>query len=303
MRLTENFSCCMEEYPLSDQKGEPTTTPSWLAVNYGKRCWRKFPLKENIMPVSFAEVSRFVKEAGFIFRGRLSSNQKPADHDSTTQQTIAVEIEEVLLSTDVLRGFRGKIATVLREQAASVEGEGSFIFFTNCLVLSDRLVVREVGQIRTSLEADRAVADAIKEAAERPLQERVAAAELIVEGHVTASAAADPNAVQKSEHDPNWWIAQVSVESVLKGSGKPAKAVEVLFANSKDIAWYKSPKLHQGVRGIFLLHAVKETDRPPRIKRLIYKAIDPLDFQTTDRRPEIEQMLAGEKGNSEKGGR
>jgi hypothetical protein len=256
------------------------------------------------MPVSSAELSRFVKEAGFIFRGRLMSSQKSAAHGSAAEQTLlAVEIEEVLLSTDVLRGFRGKIVTVLGEHAASVEDEGLFFFFTNCIVLGDRLVVREVGRIRASPDADRAVTQAIKEAAEHPLRERVATAELVVQGHVTASGPADPNAVQKSEHDPIWWIARVSVDSVLKGRGKNVKTVEVLFANSKDIAWYKSPKLHQGLRGIFLLHAVEETDRPPRIESVIYKATDPLDFLPIERQPEIDQMLTDEKGNDAKGAR
>jgi hypothetical protein len=176
------------------------------------------------MPVSSAELSRFVKEAGFIFRGRLMSSQKSAAHGSAAEQTLlAVEIEEVLLSTDVLRGFRGKIVTVLGEHAASVEDEGLFFFFTNCIVLGDRLVVREVGRIRASPDADRAVTQAIKEAAEHPLRERVATAELVVQGHVTASGPADPNAVQKSEHDPIWWIARVSVDSVLKGREKTSR--------------------------------------------------------------------------------
>jgi hypothetical protein len=255
------------------------------------------------MSVSSAELSRFVKEAGFIFRGKVTRNQTPAAHDSTAQQTLTAEIEEILLSTDVLRGLIGKIVTVISEHAASLEDEGSFLFFTNCLVLADHIVVREVGQIRASRDAEREVAKAIKERDERPLVERVAIAELIVEGHVTASGPADPNAVQKSEHDPNWWTARVSVESVIKGGGKAVKTVEVLFANSKDIAWYKSPKLHEGLRGIFLLHSVKETDRPPRIDRVIYQATDPLDFVPTERVPEIKRALTDDKGNHEKGGR
>ena len=184
-----------------------------------------------------------------------------------------------------------------------MEDEGSFLFFTNCVVLADDIVVREVGRIRASRDADHEVAEVLKEAAERPVRERVATAKLIVGGHVTGSRPADPKAIQKSEHDPNWWIAHVAVESVIKGGGKTVKRVEVLFANSKDIAWYKSPKLHEGLRGIFLLHSVKKTDRPPRVDRVIFQATDPLDFLPTERLPEVKRALDNEKGNYEKGRR
>jgi len=255
------------------------------------------------MPTSSAELSRFVEEAGFIFRGRVTGKRTPAAQDSTAQQTVTAQIEEILLSTDVLRGLLGGMVTVISEHAASMEDDASFLFFTNCVVLADRVVVREVGHVTASREAGREVADVLKEAAERPIRERVVTADLIVEGHVTASGPADPKAIQKSEHDPNWWIAHVAVESVIKSGGKAPKAVEVLFANSKDIAWYKAPKLHEGLRGIFLLHPVKKTDRPPRIDRTIYQATGPLDFLPTERLPEVKRALDNEKGNYEKGGR
>ena len=255
------------------------------------------------MPVSSAEVLRFVEEAGFIFRGKVIPKRTPAPQDSTAQQRVAVQVEEILLSTDVLRGLLGRTVTVVSEHAASMEDEGLFLFFTNCVVLADHAVVRAVGHMRASRDAEHEVAEALRDAAERPLRERVAAAELVVEGHVTASGPADPKAIQKSEHDPNWWIARVAVESVIKGGGKVAQAVEVLFANSKDIAWYKSPKLHEGRRGIFLLHAVKETDRPPRVERFLYQATDPLDFLPPERLSEVKRALNDEKGNFEKGGR
>jgi hypothetical protein len=258
---------------------------------------------EQAMEMSSAELSRLVEEAGFIFRGKVTGGQTPATQDSTAQQTVTAQIEEILLSTEVLRGLVGRSVTVISQQGAPREDEGSFFFFTNCIVLANQIVVREVGRIRASRDADRGVAEALKDAAERPLRERAASAELIIEGHVTASAPADPNAVQKSEHDPNWWIARVAVDSLVKGGGKAVKSVEVLFANSEDIAWHKSPKLHEGLRGIFLLHSVKETDRPPKVNRLMYQATDPLDFLPAERLPEVERALRSEKGNHEKGGR
>jgi hypothetical protein len=248
------------------------------------------------MPMSSAGLLRFVEKAGFIFRGKVTRKQAPAAEVSTVQQTVTAQIEEILLSTDVLRGLLGRNVTVVSEHTASLEDEGSYLFFTNCVVLADHCVVHEVGHIRASRDADREVAEVLQEAAERPLRERVAIAELIVEGHITESGPADPKAIQKSEHDPNWWIARIAVESVIKGGGKTPKAVEVLFANSKDIAWYKSPKLHEGLRGIFVLHPIRKTDRPPRIDRVMYQATDSLDFLPAERLPEVKRALNNEKG-------
>jgi len=254
------------------------------------------------MPVQSSDLLRFAEGAGFIFRGKVIS-QAPGAEITAEQKTVTVQIEEVLLSTDVLRGLAGKSVSVISEEPGSMGDGGSYLFFTNCLVLADHVVVRERGHVKDSHEARREADKVLQEIAERPLLERVKSAVLIVEGQVTASKPADPKHIQKSEHDPNWWIARVAVESVIKGGSKSAKTVEVLFANSKDIAWYKSPKLHEGVRGLFLLHAVTEGDRPPGSDRTAYKTIDPLDFLPSERMPEVRRHLNREQEDQEKGGR
>jgi hypothetical protein len=256
-----------------------------------------------MMAVQSSELLRFAEGAGFIFRGKVTSQQARVAQEATEQKTVTAQIEEVLLSTDVLRGLAGKSVTVISEHPESMDDGGSYLFFTNCIVLADYVVVRERGHVRDSQEARRETDEVLQEMAERPLAERVRSALLIIEGHVTASSPADPNHIQKSEHDPKWWIARVAVESLIKGGSKSVKTLEVLFANSKDIAWYKSPKLHEGVRGIFLLHAITEGDRPPRLDRSIYKAIDPLDFLPSERMPEVRRALNREQGAQEKGGR
>jgi hypothetical protein len=255
------------------------------------------------MPIPSEELSRLVEEAGFIFRGKVTGKGKPAIQHSAAQETKTAHIEAILRSTEVLRGLLGTAVTVVGDRAESMDDEGSFLFFTNCIVLADHVVVREVGRIRASGEAEREVAEVLNEAAERPLRKRVLTAELVVAGHVTTSSRADPKAIQKSEHDPDWWIARVAVESVIKGGGKTVKTVEVLFANSKDIAWHKSPKLHEGLRGIFLLHAVTKADRPPKVDRVVYQATDPVDFLPTERLPEVTRVLSSDKGNFEQEGR
>jgi len=247
---------------------------------------------------------RLAEMSGFVFRGKVTrAGAAGPDAVESRQQTsgVSVRVEEVLRSTEVLRGLAGRDAMLVGDGVDSLEDGGTYIFFTNCAVLSDHAVLRHDGHVRATRETGSEVAAVLTDMAERPLRERVARAEMIIEGHVTDSRKADPEAVQKSEHDPDWWVARVAVQSVVKGS-IPSEHVEVLFANSRDVAWFKSPKLHAGTRGIVLLHSTREVE-VPRIfsERRIYHATDPLDFQPAERMNDIQRISAAM--NEEEGGR
>lgn len=96
--------------------------------------------------------------------------------------------------------------------------------------------------------------DAAQKAADSELAQRLAQAEVVVSGEVLSVAPLAPQQPGiRSEHNPDWWQATVEVQSVEKGNVS-TKTISVLFANSRDIAWYRSPKLKKGDRGIWLLH-------------------------------------------------
>jgi hypothetical protein len=238
---------------------------------------------------------RLAELAGFVFRGKVTRTGAAGPASAQSHQptpTVTVRVEEVLRSTDVLRGLAGRDVTLVGKDVDSLEDQGAYIFFTDVAALSDHAVLRYIGHVRATRETGHELAAVLTNLAERPLRERVASAELIIEGHVTESRKADPDAVQKSEHDPDWWIARVAVESVVKGT-PPPENVDVLFANSRDIAWFKSPKLHKGVRGILLLHSARDVEVPrTSAKRRLYQAADPLDFQPPERMNEIKRIAA-----------
>lgn len=238
------------------------------------------------------------EEAGFIFRGkavpdkdRPGPDEDDAGNGAATENTIRIHIDEVMHSTAELRGLRGRDAFVITEHKSTFEGGEEFVFFTDVVSLGNQLVVRELGHRRATSESREEISEALRIAAGRPLAERVRQAELIVIGEVTSSRVLEQPFPPRSEHDPEWGVAHVAVRSVLKGK-KPKGEVEVLFANSHDVAWYKSPKLHEGKHGIFLLHVTRgdEDDHPRDMARPIYKVIDPLDFQPTEREAGVRQL-------------
>ena len=240
--------------------------------------------------MSQSEVSQLVDQAGFIFRGRVISRDADDSTDSNVPgHSVTVEVEEILLSAPVLSTFAGKQATMVAEETANEVGS-EFIFFTRVLALSSELKIGELGRLSVSRGNVDQVAQAVHDAAERPLQKNLASAEMIIVAHVIASQKIDVPERRQSEHDPEWWIAEVRVEAVLKGT-KDLQDLKVLFANSKDIAWYLSPKLHEGVRGILLLRRATDVEELPKRIRAAYAATHPLDLQPLESLIDIERML------------
>lgn len=238
-------------------------------------------------------LKRLVNEAGFIFRGRVDPQAAPdaLSLQADAGETVTVRVEEVLRGMEVMRGLSGTKAIMLTRQATELRELDAAILFTECISLGKQVHLREIGHVDASAETSGQVAEAVHEADLAPLRGRVATAELIITGEVVASREVERPFPPRSEHDPEWWIARIAVASVIKGR-RPRGDVEVLFANSKDIVWYKAPKLHPGTSGIFLLHRVEEGDAPKEaVPRSGLKATDPLDFLPADRLGDVERLL------------
>ena len=235
-----------------------------------------------------ADLSHLVDESRFIFVGTVVRQATPQDRLVTSpDRTVVVRVDDILQSSEVLGGLVGKEVMVVRDRPGPLEG--TLLFFTNGVAYGDNVVVQEVGHQAASPEAIREVNDLVKLASARPLLERIAGADLIITGRVIASHPAGKPSIRRSEHDPDWWIARVLVQSVLKG--KAGSEVDVLFANSRDIAWYKSPKLEVGMSGIFLLRHQNANVVPPEVGHSIYQAIDPLDFLPIETLREVRRAL------------
>lgn len=136
--------------------------------------------------------------------------------------------------------------------------------------------------------------NAIQASAQVEMMQRLAQAELVISGvasaprrYVAPQAAAAATAPRRiSEHDPDWWVSTVTVETVEKGVN-PDKTKDVLFPNSRDIAWYRSPKIKEGDRGVWLLH-----NRDYRGKAVPGHAVThPLDFRPIEELNRVRSLL------------
>jgi hypothetical protein len=110
-------------------------------------------------------------------------------------------------------------------------------------------------------------------ASDAELTQRLVQSEAVVSGVVLEIArypAQGPTLV--THHDPDWWRATIQIETVEKGAVS-TKTVDVLYANSSDIAWNQSPKIVKGERGVWLLQTKDPFGKPTPLPAVV-RALD-----------------------------
>jgi hypothetical protein len=200
-------------------------------------------------------------ESGFVFEATVEQlGASTASSFPATDETAVVRVTRILKSTSALAGYTGHRITLHLQAPVSVKVGDEAVFFTHGLHYGESLVVAELGNFvgnASAVEAD--LSSAVQASQDAEITKRLAQAELVVTGVASApvrygGALAHAMPIRKvSEHDPDWHVATVMVESVEKGTHAP-KTADVMFANSMDVAWYRAPKIKAGDRGVFLLH-------------------------------------------------
>jgi len=234
-----------------------------------------------------------VRDSHFVVAGsveRLGTTTMPID--PAVQNVGVFRIDEILSGPPVLNGFAGRdITVVFRDMDHVHQGDRAVLFATSWLY-GQSLAVVEVGMMD---EGERArMRDEIGQAEQRlsdeRLRERLARADLVIAGRVTEIAALEGEGrVVFTEHDPEWWKAEVDVEAVAKG---PAEGrVTVLFPRSVDIAWSQSPKFEPGQAGVWILQRDQTERGAPRLRRPGLTALDPLDFRPLEELPRLRELM------------
>lgn len=216
------------------------------------------------------ETRRLLRDADFVFRGTtVLPRASTIDADEVSDLAI-VRVDEILTGAPVFRGLTGQRITVRLRRPADARAGAPSVFFTRGWHYGDDIGVEEIGQLpvvgdarMAALRAD--VVRAQQEVADVRLHQQADSAELIVAGRVGAIRKADiPRLL--TEHDPDWYEADIRVESVIKGRTSGA-VVTVLFPNTDDPMWYDAPKLAEGTDGVFLLHRFEFAGQ--RLPRLV----------------------------------
>src|SRR5262249_52884744 len=125
-----------------------------------------------------------------------------------------------------LDDFTGRAITVELAQPDRPRPGETAAFFTRTWIFGASLMVREIGDLPVGADdgwlAAR-VADEERKLADEALRGRLDSARWVVVGTVTSVAPAPVPARESietpeiTEHDPDWWLARVTVRSVVKG--------------------------------------------------------------------------------------
>jgi hypothetical protein len=242
-----------------------------------------------------ASVSDLTLKAGFVFEGELQQlGATTAAGFAPSSETAIVRVIRILRGPQVLAGYSGQQITVQLQPPVSLKVGDQAVFFTHGVHYGDGLVVSELGNVRASAAGVEAqVNSAIQAGDDGELTQRLAQAELVVSGVAAAPrpyAQAAAAGRRVSEHDPNWFTATITIETVEKGVHS-GTTTEILFPNSMDIAWYRSPKVKAGDHGVFLLHNRDIRGKPvPALA-----ATHPLDYRPIAELGRVRNMLKSGK--------
>jgi len=141
------------------------------------------------------------------------------------------------------------------------------IFFGNPRFIGKTITIADEGEAAApgdGAAAMQALAPALQERSDAPVLARLNIAQTVFRGtvesvHPMEVAPQDKKSELRSEHDPDWQVAMVRVASSVRGAEK-GSVIPVVFAASRDIMWFNSPKPKAGEEKLFVAHRPQESE-------------------------------------------
>jgi len=234
------------------------------------------------------EIKRLLERAPFSFVGTVLHLGAATMTDIPMyEHTGVVQVDHVLHAPDEFTRLAGHRITVQFSPDNELPAVGqTFAFFAEGLAFGESIAVAEIGRLPVeSVEPNMSFAVAsgapasaftalLNELQNDKLREHMQQADAVVIGRVVKIEKAGSST--PSEHDPDWWRATIDVYHVESGSVQSGN-LDVLFANSLDIRWYRAPKPRAAQGGVWILH-----NTPSDLQALArFHIIHPEDYQAT----------------------
>jgi len=254
-------------------------------------------MSPRVIPIPQTPVTQeLVDQSTVIFKGHVeqtrASNLKilPASN-----QTILVHVDEVISAAKTMINLKGATVTIQLKEPGSLKAGAAATFFTTGWLYGENVALKEVSHITADVNAQslqKQVAELQARTSDRKLQSRIQSSAMVFAGKVIASRPLQAEGGRtNSEHDPDWWTAEVEVQSLLKGPPSAAKRVSLLFAHSNDVMWFRSPKLKEGQQGIWIATEYKPGGLFPMERAPLLAVVGPLDYQPSSERDRIQRLL------------
>ena len=233
------------------------------------------------------------EKSDYIFSGTITKQSASTMPKYVKEEEASiVKVDKVLKSSEGHENFEGMEITVILNDEQQTKFKKGFrgIFFTKTWLFGNSLavLVNAVEQDKSTIENVQKEIIQFQENQEyKSLESRVNLADLIVYGKVEKIKDMEPKRQSfETEHDPNYKLAIISTKEVLKKSTS-LDTINVYFASSDDIQWYRSPKLIVGDEGIFLLRDATNIFK----EKESYTLLHPHDFQNSTKLEDIKKIL------------
>jgi len=240
------------------------------------------------------------KQAAFIFEGVIEPRSKEVAA-SMPPGSVVTRVVNVLYVKPAVSVRRGDLVIVQLAKQSVMPLRTRAVFYANGWIYGKYLVVRELGHTPQSTSPDqlqKEITSAKVEAENDRIRERINAAEIVISGKVDSVRRFEPKERRPiSEHDPDWRIAQVSVNQFLKGQAG-SNVVLVAFPNSRDVMWADSPKFVAEEEGIWILARPKNLERFfAEVNQPVYTAITARDFRALKETERITTLVKNPQKN------
>jgi hypothetical protein len=212
------------------------------------------PLPKNVS----SSITSLRRAASFVFTGRVEREASSSlSSIPASSATVVVRVEHIYDAPRDLQNQIGQEVTVIHAEGSAPEnGNQRRLFFTEPVAYGETVGVREIGSVADPGDRDAVeelVAHVRTEMDEQRLQQHIASADAVIHGKVIDVRSAEIGSARRfSEHDPEWWIATISILRSFKGDLNGNIAVR--YPHSSDVRWYTAPKPEAGQEEIFVLH-------------------------------------------------
>ena len=183
--------------------------------------------------------------------------------------TVIIKIEKMFAGSELAGDQTGQTATAILSRPGVVKVGAKAIFFGNPRFIGKTITIADVGELPVSADFARgmleaALAPGLQARRDAPIRARLAIAEMVFRGKAESVQPLEVESKDKrpplrDEHDPEWQVAMGRVTSAVRGTQNGA-VIPVIFAASRDIMWFNSPKPKQGEEALFIAHRPQESE-------------------------------------------
>ena len=198
-------------------------------------------------------------DSKFIFRATTEQiGTATLPEISDPGNCIVVKVNEVISAPPGFTDWTGKLITVAVKEPGRQKPGIEKVYYTNGWLYGKSLAVIEISSRNANEISNKEVLDGVNKNQEQKIKERIKSSELVISGQIFKIDTLRNTSKVISEHEPEWRLATVNIDSVLKG--RQLTSTVFRFPSSRDIMWIDSPKFSKSQRGIWLLRKLNAND-------------------------------------------